>query len=152
MKIREARLKFRVVGDGEDEPLDSPEKVVRYVAGAFVEDPTVEWFLVVPMDRKNHPLARIVVTRGTATSSLVHPREVFRPVILANASAFAVAHNHPSGDPAPSRADIQVTRQLRDAAKTVSIDMLDHVIVGAPERDPLGYGYYSFNDAGLIDT
>ncbi len=59
-------------------------------------------------------------------------------------------HNHPSGDPAPSAADIQVTRQLREAARTVDIDLLDHVIVGTTTADPMGRGYYSFRDAGVL--
>jgi len=75
----------------------------------------------------------------------VNPREVLRPCILCNASAFAVAHNHPSGDTDPSRADIQVTRQLREAGKTIGIPLLDHVILGDAYSTP-----YSFNEAGLV--
>jgi DNA repair protein RadC len=59
-------------------------------------------------------------------------------------------HNHPSGDPAPSAADIQVTRQLREAALAIDISLLDHVIIGQPTADPLGRGYYSFREAGLL--
>jgi DNA repair protein RadC len=59
-------------------------------------------------------------------------------------------HNHPSGDPAPSAADVQVTRQLREAAKAVDIELLDHVIVGRPASDPAGRGYYSFRESGVI--
>ena len=59
-------------------------------------------------------------------------------------------HNHPSGDPAPSAADVQVTRQLREAAKTLDIDLLDHVIVGQSAADPRGTGYYSFRESGVI--
>jgi DNA repair protein RadC len=80
----------------------------------------------------------------------VHPREVFREAIRAAASAIICAHNHPSGDPAPSAADIRVTRQLREAALTVEIDLLDHVIVGSPVADPAGVGWYSFRSAGLL--
>jgi DNA repair protein RadC len=80
----------------------------------------------------------------------VHPREVFKEAIRLSASAILVAHNHPSGDPAPSRADIQVTRQLREAAKVIGIDLLDHIILGQKSKDPRGIGLYSFNEAGLI--
>jgi DNA repair protein RadC len=59
-------------------------------------------------------------------------------------------HNHPSGDPAPSAADLQVTRQLREAARTLDIEMLDHVIVGQTAADPAGLGFYSFRTAGLL--
>ena len=80
----------------------------------------------------------------------MHPREVFREAIRLSASAVIVAHNHPSGDPAPSRADIQVTRQLREAAKVIGIDLLDHIVLGRRAADPHGVGFYSFNEAGLI--
>ncbi|MDI1320148.1 MAG: JAB domain-containing protein [bacterium] len=66
------------------------------------------------------------------------------------ATAIVCVHNHPSGDPAPSAADVQVTRQLRDAAKAVDIDLLDHVIVGRAAADPLGRGFYSFRESGVL--
>jgi DNA repair protein RadC len=82
---------------------------------------------------------------------LVHPREVFKPAILASAASVVVSHNHPSsGDPHPSSADLQVTRQLREAAQVLGIDLLDHVVVGTKEGDPAGKGYYSFREAGLL--
>jgi len=59
-------------------------------------------------------------------------------------------HNHPSGDPAPSSADIQVTRRLREAAAAVDIELADHLILGAKSSDPAGRGYYSFREAGLL--
>lgn len=110
----------------------------------------VEKFWALCLDRKNRLLRRVEVTSGTATSALVHPREVFREAIKLSASAIIAVHNHPSGDPAPSRADIQVTRQLRESAKIIGIDLLDHIIVGNRTNDPQGIGHYSFNEAGLI--
>ncbi len=110
----------------------------------------VEKFWILCLDRKNRLIQEKVVTSGTATSSLVHPREVFKEAIKSNATAVIVAHNHPSGDPTPSQADIQVTRQLLEAAKILQIDLLDHVILGRREVDPLGCGFYSFDNAGLI--
>lgn len=145
MMVHEASLRFRLVRDGVAEPLDSPQKVAIYLAGAFDGDPTVEWFIVIPLNRKNMPFGRVLVTKGTASSCLVNPREVLRPCILSNATGFIVAHNHPSGDTAPSRADIQVTRTLKEASKTMGIDMLDHIIVGDPHSE-----VYSFNEAGLV--
>jgi DNA repair protein RadC len=61
-----------------------------------------------------------------------------------------VAHNHPNGDPATSQADIRATRQLKEAAKTMQIDLLDHLIVGTKDADPCNIGYFSFSEAGLI--
>ncbi len=128
---------------------DSPEVVARHfrplVAGAEVEH-----FWVLCLDRKNRLLRRVEATKGTATNSLVHAREVFRDAIKLSATAIIAVHNHPSGDPAPSRADIHVTRQLREAAKVIGIDLIDHIIVGEAAKDPNRLGYYSFNDAGLI--
>lgn len=111
---------------------------------------SVEKFWVLCLNRKNRLLRQHEATSGTASSSLVHPREVFREAIRHGASAVICLHNHPSGDPAPSAADIQVTRQLREAARAVDIDLLDHVILGRPSTDPAGQGYYSFRDAGLL--
>lgn len=91
-----------------------------------------------------------MVTLGTATASLAHPREVFRAAIVAGCTGIVVAHNHPSGDPSPSAADIQVTRQLREASRILAIDLVDHVVLGRPEMDPAGRGFYSFRDAGLL--
>ncbi len=110
----------------------------------------VEKFWVLCLNRKNRLMKRVEVTSGTATGSLVHPREVFREAIREGALAVVCVHNHPSGDPAPSTPDIQVTRLLREAAKTIGIDFIDHVIVGRKEADPNGLGYYSFRSAGLI--
>ena len=110
----------------------------------------VEKFWVLCLNRKNRLMKRVEVTSGTATAALAHPREVFREAVRETAAAVVCVHNHPSGDPAPSAADIHVTRQLRDAARTLDIELLDHVIVGQAEADPAGLGYYSFRSAGLL--
>jgi len=110
----------------------------------------VEKFQVLCLNRKNRLIRRVEATSGTASSSLVHPREVFREAIRMGASSVIVAHNHPSGDPAPSAADIRVTRQLREASAVIGIDLLDHIIVGEVIADPRQQGYYSFHDSGLI--
>jgi DNA repair protein RadC len=134
---------------GEAPLLDSTDAVAAHFA-PLIAGLEVEKFWVLCLNRKNRLLKRVEITSGTASNSLVHPREVFREAIREGALAIVCVHNHPSGDPAPSSADIQVTRQLREAAKTIAIDLLDHVIVGKASRDPLGIGYYSFRGAGLI--
>ncbi|HWZ95136.1 MAG TPA: DNA repair protein RadC [Opitutaceae bacterium] len=110
----------------------------------------IEKFWVVCLNRKNYLIKRIELTSGTATNTLVHPREVFRAAIREGATAIVCAHNHPSGDPTPSAADMQVTRQLREAAKIVDIHLLDHLVIGTASADPASVGYYSFRQAGLI--
>ncbi len=110
----------------------------------------VEKFWVLCLNRKNRLIKRVETTSGTANSSLVHPREVFREAIYYSASAIICVHNHPSGDPSPSSADIRITRQLKEASKVLSIDLLDHIVVGQVAADPNGNGFYSFVEAGLI--
>lgn len=129
--------------------LNEPDRVYEYFipVSSGLE---VEKFWVLCLNRKNNLIKRVEITSGTANSSLVHPREVFREAIRLGASAIIAVHNHPSGDPGPSSADIQVTRQLREAARTVSIDLHDHIIVGDKRVDPRGLGYYSFRESGLL--
>ncbi len=150
MQVYEASIQYHLVRLGHEEPLNTPPKVVDYMAGAFDDSPLQESFYIVCLNRKNRPLCRHRISLGTVSGTLVHPREVFRVAVLASASAIVAVHNHPSGDPAPSAADVQVTRQLREAAKTMQIDLLDHVIIGTKEDDPTARGYHSFREAGLI--
>ena len=128
---------------------NSPEVVAQHFH-TLVAGLEVEKFWVLCLDRKNRLHRRIESTSGTATGSLVHPREVFREAIRLSASGIIAVHNHPSGDPTPSRADIKVTRQLHEAANVVGIDLIDHIILGQKNKDPRSLGYYSFNEAGLI--
>jgi DNA repair protein RadC len=150
MRVYEAKLIYNLIALGEETKLDRPEKAVDYLRSAFEENPVQEAFYVVFLNRKNAPLGRLMVSLGTATSTLAAPREVFRGAILAGATAIICAHNHPSGDPAPSAADVQITRQLRDCSRIIDIDLLDHVIVGDKAADPQGRGFYSFREAGVI--
>lgn len=139
-----------MAGERASTPIFSQaERIAEYFI-PIVAGLEVEKFWVLCLNRKNRLLKRVEVTSGTATNSLVHPREVFREAIREGASAIVCVHNHPSGDPTPSAADIQVTRQLREAAKTVCIDLLDHVVVGNAANDPTAQGFYSFRSAGLI--
>jgi DNA repair protein RadC len=143
-------LARRMLNSGEAAPLmDSPEKVFQWLL-PLADGESVEKFWVLSLNRKNRLLRCNVVTSGTATASLVHPREVFREAIRNGASALVCAHNHPSGDPAPSSADIRATRQLREAAAVIQIDLLDHIIVGRVEHDPQASGFYSFAQSGLL--
>ena len=92
-----------------------------------------EVFLVVPLNAKHQPLGLHVVSIGTVSSSLVHPREVFLPALLTGASAIAVAHGHPSGDPSPSSEDREVTDRLRRAGELLGIEVVDHLVFGQEE-------------------
>ena len=96
-----------------------------------------EQFVVILLNGKNKVIGTEVVSEGSLSSSIVHPREVFAPAILHHAAAIMVAHNHPSGDPKPSIEDEEVTRQLLRSGKVLGIPMIDHVIIGDGN-------YYSF--------
>lgn len=130
--------------------LNAPADVVEYLSAFARLRPEQESFWAVPCNRKNTPVGVFLVSVGTLTATMAHPREIFRLAVACAAASITVAHNHPSGDPAPSSADIQITRQLREAAKILDIALTDHVILGQPSQDPLGKGFYSFRQAGLL--
>lgn len=141
------RLRERAHDPGER--LDAPGKVWSRLE-PLAAGLAVEKCWVLCLNRRNRLLALHEVSSGTATSSLLHPREVFRQALRHAAAAVIVAHNHPSGDPAPSHADRAVTRQLGEAGRVLGVELIDHVIVGRPEADPSSKGWFSFGEAGLI--
>lgn len=102
-----------------------------------------EQFLVVLLNSKNKVISTEVISEGSLTGSVVHPREVFQPAILQHAAAIVVAHNHPSGDPRPSPEDREITRMLVEAGKTLKLPVLDHLIIGDGT-------YYSFQEEGAL--
>ncbi|MBW8782582.1 MAG: hypothetical protein JF599_11945 [Verrucomicrobia bacterium] len=150
MQVYEMTVQYHLVRNGTAQPLTSPGKVVEYMQGAFADAPTVESVWVIALTAKYRPLARTKITSGTLTASLVHPREVFRVALLTSAAKIVLVHNHPAGDPEPSREDGWVTRLMRDAAKIMQVDLVDHVIIGTKEDDPTGLGYFSFLEAGRL--
>jgi len=111
-------------------PLRSAERVARLL-GEELAGLHQESFHVLALDGRHALLGRFEVSRGTLTTSLVHPREVFRPAIARGAAAVIGAHNHPSGDPEPSADDLAVTRRLIEAGRLLGIPLLDHVVLGA---------------------
>ncbi|MBU0679415.1 MAG: DNA repair protein RadC [Verrucomicrobia bacterium] len=109
-----------------------------------------EAFWVLLLDTKNKLLRNPVeVTSGILDASLVHPREVFKEAIRTSAAAIICAHNHPSGDPAPSSEDIRVTRQLLEAGRVIDIPLLDHIILGNREAGRSN-DFFSLRESGLI--
>ena len=105
----------------------------------------VETFLCFHLDGKNTIKALQVVSIGTMTASLVHPREVFRSAIINGAVGVIFAHNHPSGHPQPSQEDLSITSRLCEVGKLIGIRVLDHVVVGADR-------YFSFADQGMLTS
>jgi DNA repair protein RadC len=129
--------------------LDTAQQAADFIR-PFTHGLVVEKFWVLSLNRRNRLIKCTEITSGTATNTLAHPREVFREAIKESAAAVLCAHNHPSGDPAPSAADIRMTRQLREASHAVDIALLDHLIIGQTATDPCGQGFYSFRNAGLV--
>jgi DNA repair protein RadC len=124
--------------------LSAPEQAAQ----AFMQiigNPDREFFVALLIDGKNRIRSLHVVSEGTLNQSLVHPREVYKSAILANSAAIILAHNHPSGDTAPSREDREITRRLQEAGEILGIKVLDHVIV-----DTDSGAYYSFTESGLL--
>lgn len=104
-----------------------------------------EEFHVLLLDAKNRKLKDVRISEGSLTSSLVHPREVFLPVIRESAAAVILIHNHPSGDPQPSQEDLQITRRLREVGEVMGVRVLDHIVIGKGR-------YVSFVDDGYWDS
>jgi len=109
---------------------NSPAIVAEYLHGVFSAKKQEE-VRVLLFDARNQLIADRLVTKGLLTTSQVHPREVFRPAIREAAARIILAHNHPSGDPAPSKQDIEVTNIIHKAGETIGIPLVDHVIIGA---------------------
>ncbi len=107
--------------------IDSPEKAVAQLAD--IRDKKQEYFVCLTLDGANRLIAKRVITIGTLTSSLVHPREVFADAITDRAASIIIAHNHPSGSINVSDADRNVTDRLRQAAEIIGIELIDHVII-----------------------
>lgn len=150
MRRYEISIRYSLLEEGKLSTLSCPPRVLEYMRDAFDELPLSEAFWVILLDRRNHPLGRHRISIGTATATLAHPREVYRVAVLGSAVAVIAVHNHPSGCTEPSAADIQLTRQLREAGQILDIPLLDHVIIGDEKTDPQGLGYYSFRNAGLL--
>lgn len=134
----------RLSGEGHESrsEVHSPVDIHRW-CGPGLRDLVVEEFHLLTLDAQNRITRDVLITRGILTSSLVHPREVFRPAIAEAAAGIIVVHNHPSGNPTPSADDRAVTRQLVEAGRLLDMPVYDHVIVGSD-------GYFSFAEAGLL--
>jgi DNA repair protein RadC len=114
---------------GEDEPIRGPEDVFARM-GPLLRHLRQEEFHALLLNTQHRVIRNVLVTRGILDAALIHPREVFRPAVVESASGVILVHNHPSGDPSPSREDKAVTRQMVAAGSAVGIPVLDHVIIG----------------------
>ena len=110
---------------------------------AEVRDLKREVFMALLLDSKNHLIKTVPISEGSLTTSVVHPREAFSPALRDSASAVIFVHNHPSGDPTPSKEDVSLTKRLKAAGELMGIRVLDHIVIGEGR-------YYSFADGGEL--
>jgi len=148
MRLRELTIQYSVRKDLDGQPvvvgraLDRPWDAASALM-TLLQDEPAEVFAILCLTTKHRVIAYHEVSRGTLDSTLVHPREVFKAGLLANAAAIVASHNHPSGDPTPSPDDVALTRRLVEVGDVIGIPVLDHIIIGDGR-------YYSFKEAGRL--
>jgi DNA repair protein RadC len=132
----------------ETPTLDSPDRIADMLREEN-RHYRVEQFQIVLLNTRRRLISVEMISSGTLDTLLVHPREVFQAAISANASAIVLAHNHPSGDPTPSEADIRVTRDLIRAGQILKIEILDHIILGQ-RSDERARDFVSLRELGYF--
>ena len=134
-RLRELTVCYSICRDPEGHVLTlgpALENATQSAAllASILRDESAEVFGILCLTTKHRVIAYHEVSRGQLDAAIVHPREVFKAAILANAAAIIVAHNHPSGDPAPSADDFELTRRLVQAGTILGIPVLDHIVIG----------------------
>ena len=146
--LRELTIRYAAKPDSTGQPILLGQALTSPHAAAdllmrVLGDEASEVFALVLLSTRHQVIAYHEVSRGTLNSTAVHPREVFKAALLANAAALVLAHVHPSGDPTPSPDDLALTRRLVAAGRLLGIDVLDHIVVGHDR-------YVSFKTLGLL--
>ena len=122
--------------------LHSPESIYQYLKSEL-EMKTQEHFLALYLNTKGELIKKETLFIGSLNSSLIHPREIFKHAVINSAAAIVICHNHPSGDPTPSKQDIEITKLIHKNSLMMDIELLDHIIIGKDR-------YYSFKEKGMI--
>ncbi len=122
--------------------IHSPQDIYMQVFREMYPDR--ETFIALYLNTKNRVLKKEIVSFGSINQNIVHPREVYKDAVLLSAASVACAHNHPSGDPTPSREDLDLTERLYKAGEIIGISLLDHVIIGGEGQ------YYSMKERGNL--
>lgn len=142
MAAVELGKRLHVCASGRRAAVNCPEDAADYALPRFRYEER-EHFAVILLNVKNHILSMPVISIGSLTASVVHPREVFRAAIQQTAASMILVHNHPSGDPSPSREDIDITNRLVAVGRVMDIPVLDHIILGNDN-------YISLREKGMI--
>jgi DNA repair protein RadC len=148
MRLRELTIRYATAKDAAGRPLVIDHAVTRATDAApalvdLLQHEAAEVFVMLCLSTKCRVLGYYEVSRGTLDATLVHPREVFKVALLANAAAIILAHNHPSGDPSPSLDDVDLTHRLVKAGEILGVQVVDHIIIGDGR-------WTSFHDLGLL--
>ncbi len=147
-KAAELQALFQIARRFSDQRLQ-PGQPYRSSKDAFLHfherlcDYRKELFLALLLDSKNRLIREVQISEGSLNASIVHPREVFAPVLRESASAILFVHNHPSGDPSPSGEDIEITKRLKQVGDLMGVRVLDHIIIGNGD-------YVSLADRGML--
>jgi DNA repair protein RadC len=148
-EVRISRLREIQVDNPE---LTSPQAVADFyrenVTQAVWWDADIETLVVLLLNARKRIIGFSLVASGTIDSCFAHPREIFKTAIVQGAVAIALCHNHPSGDPTPSEADIKITRDIIRAGQLLKIELLDHIIIG--DKTDTKPGYTSLREAGYF--
>ncbi len=120
----------------------SPQQVYEHYNFTY-RDRRKEYFLALLLDGKNRVIREVRISEGSLNQSIVHPREVFNPAVRESAAAIILVHNHPTGDPSPSREDREITRRLKEAGDLMGVKVLDHIIIGDG-------AFLSFTSEGML--
>lgn len=139
-----SEVRLRVAENPHDRDLSNPDKVAELAREILrKKSDGKEHFIALHLNGKNELMNVDHVSMGSLTSSIVHPRETFRPAVASGAAAVIFFHNHPSGDASPSKEDIQITERLVEAGEILGIEVLDHLVIGDGE-------YRSFDNLDLM--
>ncbi|WP_303905239.1 JAB domain-containing protein [Thiohalomonas denitrificans] len=142
--LREVELKYKIT-EVESDVIggDAGSSSQVYQLFSDLQNETKEKFITINLDTKNRVVCFEVVAIGSLNAIHARPMEVFRTSIMVNAASAIVVHNHPSGDPNPSQADIHFTQRLVNLSQEMGLNLIDHVIIGTGK-------YYSFFDSGVL--
>lgn len=141
-KLRQIKAVYETVGNyGNEKSITSSNDIHEIFK--FLENETKEHFYCVHLDTKNKTLAVDLVSMGSLSTSIVHPREVFKAALLSSAARVVLVHNHPSGNTIPSAEDHATTKRLKNAGELLGIEVLDHIIIGNDS-------FFSFLDTGNL--
>ena len=145
MYIREMRVSYgrRLPVEGQTLNIKNARDIVAVIA-PLLEKEVVEVCYVLFLTTRTGLIRYHQLSRGSVSTTLVHPREVYQSALLANAACIVLVHNHPSSDPTPSPDDFAVTQRVKDAGELIGIELLDHIIIGHDGR------YVSIKEQGRL--